>query len=241
MQYYDDSLQQRSTATYTSEGFSAYLSRVFFYMFLALGFTAIIGTLGSRSVAVQQFAISLLSAGPGGLVFFLLYFGLAMGFSAATARMNTPVAVLLFAVFAGLTGVTWSVLGLIFSVSAIWKAFLAAGVFFGVMALYGATTKRDLSKLGTILFIALISIIVVTFLNILFFRSGAMDLVISGIGVIVFSLYTAYDVAKLKQVYMSGLNDEILGSVAIMGAFDLYLDFINLFLYLLRFFGNSRD
>ena len=121
------------------------------------------------------------------------------------------------------------------------KTFLIASGMFGVMAIVGYTTKTDLTKFGSIMFMGLIGIIIASVVN-LFMRSGTMDYIISFIGVLVFTGLTAYDVQKLKRIGSNiGYEDEGTRKMTIMGALTLYLDFINLFLFLLRFFGNRNN
>lgn len=237
--YYTDREVNRGSVSY-ADSFSGYLSRVFLMMFLGLGVTGLVAVFGSYSEAVVVTMLRL-SSGNGIFVFFLLYIGIVFGFQHSVSRLNTGMALVLFFAYAAITGFMWSILGLAFEVSAIWKAFLAAGIFFGVMALYGATTKRDLGQFRTILFVGLISILIVSMLNFFFFRSSGLDMGISILGILIFAGYTAYDVRMLRGAYESVGDERSLNAIAIYGAFQLYLDFINLFLYLLRLFGRRRD
>ncbi len=223
-----------------TESFSQYLSRVFLLMFFGLAITAIVAVAIPYNYNLLMFTINFF-AGSGSLITLVVYLAIAIFFGVAIKKMNPVLAMALFIVYAVLTGFTFSLLTLMFTTDAIWKAFIAASVFFGVMALYGATTKKDLTQMRTILFVGLISLVVATIINV-FLRSELMDYVISYVGVLVFATYTAYDVNKLKLIYQSQPQERVLSAMAVYGAFQLYLDFINLFIYLLRIFGRSgRD
>ena len=148
----------------------------------------------------------------------------------------------MFAAYSALTGLTLSSIFFIYSSASIFQAFVVTGGMFGAMSVYGMVTKRDLTGMGSFLFMGLIGVFIAMLVN-MFVRSSAMDFVISVIGVIVFTGLTAYDTQKLK--YMGEVMP--MGDAAavrrgtILGALNLYLDFLNLFLMLLRLFGNSRD
>ena len=134
-----------------------------------------------------------------------------------------------------------SVIFLAYSASVITKTFFITAGTFGTMALFGYFTKADLSGLGKILLMALVGIIIASIVNLLFFKSGMFDLIVSYIGVLVFVGLTAYDSQKIKQLLMRAEDaDENAQKMALMGSLNLYLDFINLFLYLLRIFGRER-
>ena len=128
-----------------------------------------------------------------------------------------------------------------YTTASIFKTFIIASGMFGVMAVLGYTTKTDLTKFGSFLFMALIGIIIASLVN-FFMHSARLDYIISIAGVLIFTGLTAFDVQKIKQIGNAGINDgEIMAKITIHAALTLYLDFLNLFLYLLRFFGNSRD
>lgn len=223
-----------------TESFSQYLSRVFLLMFFGLAITAIVAVAIPYNYNLLMWTLNFF-AGPGMMITLVAYLAIAIFFGVAVKKMNPALALGLFILYAVMTGFTFSILTLVFTTDAIWKAFLAASVFFGVMALYGVTTKRDLTQMRTILMIGLISLIVATIVNI-FLRSPVMDYIISYVGVLVFAAYTAYDVNKLKLIYQSQPQERVLSAMAVYGAFQLYLDFINLFIYLLRIFGRTgRD
>jgi FtsH-binding integral membrane protein len=154
--------------------------------------------------------------------------------------MSYGTLVIVFGVFSVLMGMSLSFILLAYTGASIAQTFVTTAVMFGVMAVVGFTTKTDLTKFGSILFMALIGIIIASVIN-MFLGSGMMDYIISFIGVLIFTGLIAYDVQKLKRIG-SGLmyQNQDANKLAIMGALSLYLDFINLFLFLLRFMGNRR-
>ena len=160
--------------------------------------------------------------------------------SARINKMSVATATIMLIVYSALNGVTLSFIFVVYSLGSIAKTFFITTGMFGVMALVGATTKRDLSKLGSILFMALIGLIIASLVNI-FLRSSGLDWIISLIGVVLFTAMTAYDVQRVKQLAAESdlYDDTQVGRLAVISALSLYLDFINLFLYLLRFFGRK--
>jgi FtsH-binding integral membrane protein len=169
-------------------------------------------------------------------------FGLVLGLSGAVHRMSAGMATGLFLLYSALNGATLSVILLVYTAASIFKAFIVCTGMFAAMSVYGATTKKDLTSWGSFLFMGLIGIIIASIVNI-FMASSALDFVISGVGVLIFTGLTAYDTQKLKVMGESAPMDDALAirRGTILGALTLYLDFINLFLFLLRFFGSSRD
>ena len=160
--------------------------------------------------------------------------------SARINKMSVTTATVMLIVYSVLNGATLSFIFLAYSLGSIAKTFFITTGMFGVMALVGATTKRDLSKMGSILFMALIGLIIASLVNI-FLRSSGLDWIISLIGVVLFTALTAYDVQRVKRLATASdlYDDTQVGRLAIISALSLYLDFINLFLYLLRFFGRN--
>jgi hypothetical protein len=154
-------------------------------------------------------------------------------------KMSVAAAQLTFWVYAGLVGVSFASLGLIYAHDSIAQVFFITAASFGALSLWGYTTKRDLTGMGSFLFMGLIGLIIASVVN-LFLASSAMQFVISAVGVLVFAGLTAYDTQKIKEMYFVSDSGEVTGRKAIMGALSLYLDFINMFLMLLRLFGN-RD
>ncbi len=160
--------------------------------------------------------------------------------SARINKMSVTTATIMLIVYSALNGVTLSFIFLAYSLGSITKTFFITTGMFGVMALVGATTKRDLSKMGSILFMALIGLIIASLVNI-FLHSSGLDWIISLIGVVLFTALTAYDVQRVKRLATESdlYDDTQVGRLAVISALSLYLDFINLFLYLLRFFGRN--
>jgi hypothetical protein len=164
------------------------------------------------------------------LVFFL---------SARVDKLAPGTASLLFILYAALTGVTFSVLVLAYTGASIANTFVVTAGMFGALALYGSTTKRSLAGMGQFLFMGLIGLVLASIVGI-FWHSEALQFLISVVGVIVFTGLTAWDSQRLRRMALA-LPEGQVGSYAIVGALTLYLDFINLFLFLLRFMGNRRD
>ena len=163
-------------------------------------------------------------------------FVLVLALSFLATRMSGTVAFMCFLVYAVVNGFTLSTLLYAYSTTAIAKAFAVTGGTFGVMCLFGTVTRRDLSRLGGILFMALIGIVIASLVNI-FFRSTALDFALSILGVLIFTGLTAYDAQKIRRMAEYGVTG---GGIAVLGALTLYLDFINLFLYILRLFGRRK-
>ena len=179
-----------------------------------------------------------------GLLWGLIIAELALVFilSARIGKMSFFTSSLLFTIYSILNGVTLSSIFIVYTMTSIAATFFITAGMFGAMALWGYFTKKDLSKWGSIFFMLLIGLILATVVN-LFLRSDAMGFIISIVGVIIFTGLTAFDLNKIKQMLAQtqGLEEgDVVRKVALMGALTLYLDFINLFLYLLRFFGR-RD
>jgi FtsH-binding integral membrane protein len=176
------------------------------------------------------------------IILMVAQFGIVIALSAAIQKMSAGMATLMFMLYSALTGITFSALLLSFEFGVIAKAFIVTAGTFGAFSLYGLITKRDLTSLGSFMFVGLIGILIAMLVNI-FLKSPAVDYAVSVIGVVVFLGLTAYDTQKLRNM---GLNAPLDDTVAlrrgtILGALTLYLDFINLFLFLLRIFGRSRD
>lgn len=211
------------------------MRRVYVKMFLALLVTALVAYLAPAIPGVGQ----MVASRGGYLVLAIVELGLVMGISAGINKLSSPMATLLFYLFAIVNGATFSIIFMSFSPESIMKTFLITAGTFGAMSIYGYFTDKDLTKFGSIMFMALIGLIICSLVNI-FFHSDGLSWIISVAGVIIFLGLTAWDTQKIKQMAMTmpGATD---GRLATIGALSLYLDFINLFLYLLRFFGNSRN
>jgi len=167
--------------------------------------------------------------------------GLVIGLSAAISKLSLTVATLMFVVYSVINGATMSFIFLVYTYSSITNVFLITAGTFAAMALFGYFTKADLSSLGKILMMALVGIIIATIVNI-FTKSTGLAMILNYLGVLVFVGLTAYDSQKIKMMLIQASDaGEAAQKVALLGALSLYLDFINLFLYLLRIFGGKRD
>lgn len=152
-------------------------------------------------------------------------------------KMNPITTKILYVVYSIITGITFSSIFVVFEMESLISIFITTAIIFALLAFYGYTTKRDLTKLGTIIFIGLIGIIIGSLLNMFLFKSAAMDTGLAIIGVLIFVGYIAYDVNKIKDM-VPFVGEE---KAAVYGAFQLYLDFINLFIRLLQLFGKRND
>jgi hypothetical protein len=175
------------------------------------------------------------------IIFFVLQLGAVIALSGWAMKMSSPVAIFTFIVYSALTGITLSSIFFLYNLNSIISTFLIASITFAALSIYGFITKKDLTAFGSFLFVGLIGIIVAMVVN-FFLMSSALNFVISFIGVLVFAGLTAYDTQKLKEMHLVQLQgSEIASKASIIGALTLYLDFINLFLMLLRIFGGGRD
>ena len=172
-------------------------------------------------------------------VLVLVELGLVFGISAGINRMKSSTATALFYLFAVVNGLMLFPIFLVYTHTSIAKTFFITAGTFGAMSIFGYTTKTDLTKWGSFLFMALIGLIIVSVVNI-FTKSTQLDWIISGAGVLIFIGLSAYDTWQIKRMAEAAPSDTV-GRLATIGALSLYLDFINMFLYLLRFFGSSRD
>jgi FtsH-binding integral membrane protein len=169
-------------------------------------------------------------------------FGLVWFLSSRITSLSLTTATLMFIAYSVINGATLSILLLVYTMESIGMVFFITAATFGVMALIGYTTKTDLSKIGNILFMALIGLIIASVVNInMFMHSSGLQLIISYVGVLIFVGLTAYDTQKIKQMlYDQESADEGAQKLALLGALSLYLDFVNLFIYLLRILGNRK-
>ncbi len=224
------------------QGLRAYMLKVYNYMAAGLALTglAAVGTynLAVGSDGLTAFGQALFNS-PLKWVLVLAPFALVMFLSFRLHKMSVAAAQGVFWLYAALMGVSFASLGMVYTHSSIAQVFLITAVTFGALSLYGYTTKRDLTGMGSFLFMCLIGIIIASVVNI-FLASSALSFALSIIGVLIFTGLTAYDSQKIKEMYFEGDGAEVMGQKAISGALTLYLDFINLFLSLLRIFGNRN-
>src|SRR5476649_1408472 len=219
-------------------GIQAYMAQVYGWMTCGLLLTAFVAWYASNSYAIQSFVFS------SQITFFgLIIAQLALVFviSGMVNRLSGTVATGLFMLYSALTGLTLSSIFTVYTGESIFGTFIVAGGMFGAMSVYGYTTKRDLSRMGSLLFMALIGIVLASVVNI-WLKSSALMWAVTYIGVVVFVGLTAYDTQKLKNMgeQLSVDDKDNFRKYSIVGALTLYLDFINLFLMLLRIFGNRR-
>lgn len=214
----------------------SFLTSVFGWMFLGLALTAGI----AAYVAASSDMISWFEDHPiAWLVMFIAQLGLVVTISAGINRISYPAATFLFLLYAGLNGFIFSIILEAYTTASIASAFGVSAGMFGGMAAYGYVTKRDLSGMRSILFMGLIGIIIGLVIN-MFWANSVLYWFVTFGGVVLFCALTAYDMQKIKQIGSSGADAETLRKASILGALSLYLDFINLFLFLLRIFGSTR-
>lgn len=223
-----------------------FVSNVFLWMFAALGITAFVAYIFGTNPSLLSTLITVTPTGESkinilGWISIFAPFIIVLVMTMRVNKMSLSSMVLLYVLYSVLMGLSLSFIFVIYTQASIFKTFIITSAMFGTMAIVGYTTKTDLTKLGSFLLMALIGIIIATLIN-MFTRSSQLDFIISIIGVIIFTGLTAYDVQKIKRIGESGmLEGDMMAKITIHAALSLYLDFINLFLYLLRFFGNSRD
>lgn len=227
----------RDRELYLSAAFPALMRKVYLWMTMALvitGFTA-------YGVATSPAILSAILMNK--MLFFGLIIGefaLVIGLSAAINRLSLSTATLMFVLYSVINGATLSVIFLAYTMSSIANVFFITAGTFAAMAFIGYTTKKDLSGMGKMLMMALIGLIIATVVN-LFLRSTGLQLIVSYIGVLVFVGLTAYDSQKIKQMLMMAEDTgETAQKLALLGALSLYLDFVNMFLYMLRIFGKEE-
>lgn len=224
---------------------NTFVANVFTWMFAALGLTALTAYLFGTSENLFQLLYTFNAkgyatlSGLGWIVTFAPFI-IVLIMSFGTNKLNARQTISLFVLYSVLMGMSLSSIFIVYTGTSIVKTFIITAGMFGVMAIMGYTTKTDLTKLGSILLMALFGMIIAILVN-MFTQSARLEYIISIVGVIIFTGLTAYDVQKIKEIGQTGVNDgEVMTKVTIFAALSLYLDFLNLFLYLLRFFG-KRD
>lgn len=219
----------------------AFLNDVFSWMGLGLALTAVISYFVATTPSVMEMFFT--ETGPSMLGYIVTFapIGFVLVMSFAFQRLSYSTLVLLFAVYAALMGVSLSFIFLVYTSESIYTTFGVSAAMFASMGLIGYVTKTDLTKMGNILLMALIGVIIASVVN-MFLHSSAMGFIISIVSVLLFCGLTAYDVQKIKNLSEeTGIDAYNRSKLGIMGALTLYLDFINLFLAMLRLFGNRRD
>ena len=232
-----DNLYVKSESKYFDKGLMEYMTTIYKNMSIAFLISAFIAYLTSHSPVLMRlfftnpFMRLVVMFAP---LIFTFYFYKSIW----TATIDKARSMLF--IFAGLMGVSLSTIFLAYTGASILQTFLTTAGTFGCMSLYGYKTKKDLTSLNSFLIMGLVGLLIASIVNI-FVKSAQFDFILSGVGVIIFTLFTAYDVQKIKETYnYVGVNSDMIEKVAVIGSLQLYMDFVNLFLYLLRFFGNSQ-
>ncbi len=221
-----------------AKAFPVLMRKVYVWMTLALAITGFTAYAVATTPALLQVVFGSRFVFCGMII---AEFALVLGINWAINKLSVATATLLFVLFSVINGATLSSIFLLYTASSITRVFFITAGTFAAMAFFGYTTKKDLSAMGRILFMALIGLIIATIVN-LFMKSTGLDLIISYAGVLIFVGLTAWDTQKIKQMLMETAHNEEVGQkIALIGALSLYLDFINLFIYLLRILGSSRD
>ncbi len=225
--------------TDSQENINTLFRKVYQYMALGLILTTVVAYYVASSTDVIKYLFS--SSTPLFLIA-ILEVGLVIWLSAGLNKMSASTALILFGVYSVLNGVLCSSVLLVYTQESVYKAFLSTAGMFGAMSIYGLYTKRDLTGLGSFLRMGLIGLLIAIVIN-LFLGSSRMELYISVFGIIIFLGLTVYDTYKIKNIAseMDMSDPEVTGRIAVIGALNLYLDFINIFLYLLRLFGKERN
>ena len=242
------------TAAVIDEGLRSYMLKVYNYMGIGLVVTGLVAWFAAQAAvttdpnaAVGQLANgqlvtqwgALLYTSPLMWVIALSPLAIVLVLSFGINRLSVPAAQAIFWGFSALMGLSLSSIFLVYTDASIAKMFFITAATFGAMSLYGYTTKRDLTSIGNFLIMGLIGLIIASIVNI-FMQSSMLEFAISVIGVLIFVGLTAYDTQKIKESYSASFGADVLAKGAIMGALNLYLDFINLFMMLLRLFGNRE-
>lgn len=221
----------------------SFISGVFAWMGIALGISSLTAYVFGTEMSYMSYLINTQSGGLSGFGYVVMFapIGFVLLMSFGFHKLSSTALTAIFMVYSVLMGMSLSFIFLVYTLGSIFGVFMTCAAMFGVMAVMGYTTKTDLTKFGSIMMMALFGIIIASLIN-MFMHSSQMDYIISFVSVIVFTGLTAYDVQKLKNIG-AGIEygTESTAKLSILGALTLYLDFINLFLALLRLFGNRRD
>ena len=228
------------------EGLRAYMIRVYNYMAMGVALTGVVSWLTFNAAVTETAGRLVLTpfgqmifSGPAVLVLFLGTLGMVFLISWRINSLQPSTAFTLFMVYAGLLGLMLSSVFLAYTGASVTRVFFISAASFGALSLYGYTTQRDLSAIGSFMMMGLIGLIIAMLVN-MFLKSTGLDFVISAAGVLIFAGLTAWDTQRIKEMYDPMEDGTIVGRKAVMGALSLYLDFINLFLMLLRLMGDRR-
>ncbi len=229
-------------------GLRAHMIRVYNYMAAAVALTGVVAWFTFNAAVTTDASGAILGmtafgqsifSGPALIVLVLATLGLVFFISFRIQTLSFPTTMTLFMVYAALLGVMLSSVFLVYTGASITRVFFISAASFGALSLYGYTTQRDLSGMGSFLIMGLFGVIIAMLVNI-FLKSSGLDFVISVVGVLVFAGLTAWDTQKIKEMYDVQDDGTVAGRKAVMGALSLYLDFINLFMMLLRLVGDRR-
>jgi FtsH-binding integral membrane protein len=230
------STQSYPASAAEAERVTSFLGKVYGWMFVGLGITAVVALLVASSPAL----VTLIFGNPiGRWGLFLATLGMVWYMSAKVETLAPSTAAILFVIYSALMGAMFSGLLFVFTGASIATTFLTTSAMFGALALYGTVTRRSLAGVGQFAFMGLIGVVIASIVGI-FWQNSMFQFILSVCGVVVFTALTAWDAQRLKAMALS-LPDGRVGSYAIVGALALYLEFINLFLFLLRLFGNRRN
>ncbi len=226
-------------------GLRQYMLRVYNYMASGLALTGLTAALVANTPALWDLFFQVGPVGRAaptmlGWIAIIAPIGLVLALSFGIAKMRASTAQGLFWLYAGLMGISLSSIFMVYTGTSITRVFFITAASFTGLSLYGYTTKRNLSAFGSFLIMGLWGLIIASVVNI-FLHSSALQFVMSVAGVLIFAGLTAWDTQKIKEMYFEGDGSEIAGKKSVMGALTLYLDFINLFILLLRFFGDRRQ
>ncbi|MDG1709404.1 MAG: Bax inhibitor-1/YccA family protein [Emcibacteraceae bacterium] len=234
------SASSKKSAAEIDEGLRAYMLTVYNYMASALALTGLAAYVTANTPAVLSMLYGPMGA-PTGLGYIVMFSPLAfiLALNFGINKMKASTLQMVFWAFAGVMGLSLSNILLMYTGASVAKTFFVTAAAFGSLSLYGYTTKKNLTGMGSFLIMGLFGLIIASIVN-MFMQSSMMEFVISVIGVLIFAGLTAYDTQRIKLMYMENDHSETASKKAIMGALSLYLDFINMFLFLLRLMGNRE-
>jgi FtsH-binding integral membrane protein len=230
------SFASSASAISYDQGLRDYMSKVYNFMAVALGISGAVAFLVSSS----QVVMSAIFGTPLAWIVMLAPLGFVFFFTYKLNSISSEKAKIYLWIYSALMGLSLSTIFIAYTGTSIVRTFFITASVFGAMSLYGYVTKKDLTGLGSFLMMGLIGIIIASIVNI-FLKSSAFDFAISLLGIFVFIGLTAYDTQKIKQFYYQSSGEEMTAKMAVMGALNLYMDFINLFIMMLRFIGDRRN
>jgi len=234
-EYDNQVLRGRAVGADIDQGLRAYMISVYNYMMIGLGVTGLAAYFVSATPALYNAIFGT------PLVYVAIFAPLAVvfGLSFGINRISASTAQMLFWLYSALVGISLATIFLVYNVGDITRVFFITAVSFGALSLYGYTTKSNLSAFGSFLIVGLVGVLLAMIVNI-FMHSSALQFAISVGGVLIFAGLTAWDTQRIKEMYLAGDDSETAGKKAVMGALKLYLDFLNMFLFLLQLLGNRR-